>query len=84
MASERRFAEVRKILEGAGFRLDRIAGSHHIFEKPGAPNFVVPVHRGKVLAVYVRKAQKLAATVARVAAEESVQGNPNDGPSEEE
>ena len=42
-----------------GYRLDRIRGSHHVFEKPGVLPVVIPVHRGRVKYAYVRKIQKL-------------------------
>jgi predicted RNA binding protein YcfA (HicA-like mRNA interferase family) len=58
MASEIRFAEIRKLLEQNGWTLGRISGSHHIFEKPGATLISIPVHHGKVKPAYVRKAQK--------------------------
>jgi len=59
MPSEVRFAEVRKRLEAKGYRLDRVKGSHHIFEKPGCQHQSVPVHGGKVKVHYVRKIEKL-------------------------
>jgi predicted RNA binding protein YcfA (HicA-like mRNA interferase family) len=59
MPSEVRFSEVRKMLEARGYRLDRIRGSHHVFEKPGAWPVVIPVRHGKVNYVYVRKIAKL-------------------------
>ena len=59
MPSEVRFSEVRKMLEAKGYRLDRISGSHHVFEKPGCIHQSVPVHGGKVKYHYVRKIQKL-------------------------
>jgi predicted RNA binding protein YcfA (HicA-like mRNA interferase family) len=58
--SPRRFAEIRKELESAGFRLVRISGSHHVFERPGDPKLVViPVHQGKVKPVYGRKIKQI-------------------------
>jgi predicted RNA binding protein YcfA (HicA-like mRNA interferase family) len=57
--SDKRFADVRKLLEAKGYRLDRIKGSHHIFEKPGCRPFIVPAHGGKVKPGYVRQIQKL-------------------------
>jgi len=48
MASERRFAEVRKALEAHGWTLDRIRGSHHVFCKEGEQPISVPVHGGRV------------------------------------
>ncbi len=59
MASEMRLSEVRKLLAAKGYFLHRITGSHHVFKKPGAGSFTVPVHHGKVKAVYVRQIQKL-------------------------
>jgi predicted RNA binding protein YcfA (HicA-like mRNA interferase family) len=48
------FAQIRKILEQEGFTLERIAGSHHVFKRD-ATIFVVPVHKNKVKAVYVKR-----------------------------
>jgi predicted RNA binding protein YcfA (HicA-like mRNA interferase family) len=59
MPSEVRFAVVRKMLERAGYRLARISGSHHIFEKPGRPLVSIPVHRNKVKPFYVRQIERL-------------------------
>jgi predicted RNA binding protein YcfA (HicA-like mRNA interferase family) len=60
MASEERFAVVRKMLESAGWDLDRINGAHHIFTKPGLAPMVIPVHHGKVKPFYVRQAKQAA------------------------
>lgn len=58
MPSPERLAVVRKMLEAKGYRLVRISGSHHIFEKPGVPHHLsIPVHGGKVKPKYVRDAQ---------------------------
>ena len=59
MASDARFADVKRMLESADYRLDRTRGSHHVFVKAGEPIVVVPVHRGKVKPFYVRKVKKL-------------------------
>jgi predicted RNA binding protein YcfA (HicA-like mRNA interferase family) len=59
MASEMRFAEVRKMLEKAGYRLVRISGSHHCFAKPGETLVSIPVHQGKVKTHYVREVEKI-------------------------
>ena len=59
MPSEKRFSEVRKMLEGAGYRLVRIHGSHHYFTKPGEQAVSIPVHRGKVKPYYVRQVEKI-------------------------
>ena len=54
------FREARKVLEMAGFKLDRISGSHHIFVNPNRPEiFIWPVRKGKVKSLYVRKAIKM-------------------------
>lgn len=47
------------MLESKGYRLDRIRGSHHVFEKPGLPPAIIPVHHGKVKYAYVHKIEKL-------------------------
>lgn len=59
MPSEVRFAEIVKLLKQHGYFLDRVSGSHHIFEKPRENPIIVPVHHGKVKPIYVRKIQKL-------------------------
>jgi predicted RNA binding protein YcfA (HicA-like mRNA interferase family) len=59
MASETRFAELRRLLESHGWELTRISGSHHVFTKPGKLPISIPVHRGKVKKVYVKKVQKI-------------------------
>lgn len=59
MASEVRFAVVRKILERAGYRLVRVSGSHHCFTKRGELPVSIPVHQGKVKAYYVRQVEKI-------------------------
>jgi predicted RNA binding protein YcfA (HicA-like mRNA interferase family) len=59
MPSEKRFSEVKKMLEGAGYRLVRINGSHHYFIKPGEQPFSIPVHQGKVKPYYVRQVEKV-------------------------
>jgi len=48
------FAQIEKLLVGAGFVLDRISGSHHIFKK-GTTKFVLPVHKNRVKSVYVKR-----------------------------
>ena len=57
--SDARFSEIRRMLEGAGYSLVRIAGSHHIFTKPGRELLSIPVHRGKVKPFYVRQVEKI-------------------------
>lgn len=59
MPSKMRFAEVRRMLESAGYELVRINGSHHIFSKEGASPVSIPVHKGLVKYGYVRRIQKI-------------------------
>jgi predicted RNA binding protein YcfA (HicA-like mRNA interferase family) len=59
MPGEKRFSEVRRTLQRAGYRLVRIHGSHHYFTKPGQPPFSIPVHAGKVKPYYVREVEKV-------------------------
>ncbi len=59
MASEVRFSVVRKQLEKAGYRLARVSGSHHIFEKPGRTLLSIPVHCAKVKPYYVRQVKRI-------------------------
>lgn len=59
MASEQRFSKVRQMLESAGYELDRIKGSHHVFTKAQRQPVSIPVHRGKVKPYYVRQAEKI-------------------------
>ena len=59
MAQDSSFSSVKRLLESHGWALTRISGAHHIFTKPGGPLISIPVHGGKVKAVYVRKAQKI-------------------------
>jgi predicted RNA binding protein YcfA (HicA-like mRNA interferase family) len=59
MPSPVRFAEIRKRLERAGYRLVRVSGSHHIFDRPGGPLVSVPVHNQQVKAFYAREVDKI-------------------------
>jgi|WetSurMetagenome_2_1015567.scaffolds.fasta_scaffold32917_4 predicted RNA binding protein YcfA (HicA-like mRNA interferase family) len=59
MPSDRRYSEVRKLLEAKGYHLHRVTGSHHQFKNGLGGRFTVPVHHGKVTPVYVRQIQKL-------------------------
>jgi predicted RNA binding protein YcfA (HicA-like mRNA interferase family) len=58
MPSDKRFSEVKQMLEKAGYSLVRISGSHHYFVKPGKQPFSIPVHKGKVKPFYVRQVEK--------------------------
>jgi predicted RNA binding protein YcfA (HicA-like mRNA interferase family) len=56
MASEVRFAEVRRVLEHHGWTLERISGSHFIFRKEGeARHISIPVHGGRVAPGYLKR-----------------------------
>jgi predicted RNA binding protein YcfA (HicA-like mRNA interferase family) len=59
MASEKRFSEVKKVLDAAGYQLVRVCGSHHYFTKPGEQPFSIPVHQGRVKPYYVREVEKV-------------------------
>lgn len=59
MASEMRFAKVKKMLESKGYVHDRTSGSHHIFVKANCEPVVIPVHNGKVKPVYVPKVENI-------------------------
>ena len=48
------FTQIRKLLEQEDFTLERITGSHHVFRRKETI-FVVPVHKNKVKAVYVKR-----------------------------
>jgi predicted RNA binding protein YcfA (HicA-like mRNA interferase family) len=58
MASEVRFAELRRFVEKHGWTLIRIRGSHHVFQKPDGSSYSIPVHHGKVKPAYVREVKK--------------------------
>ena len=59
MPSERRFSEVKAMLEQAGYQLARIHGSHHYFTKSGEQPISIPVHQGKVKPYYVRQVERI-------------------------
>ncbi|MFI4913323.1 MAG: type II toxin-antitoxin system HicA family toxin [Sedimentisphaeraceae bacterium JB056] len=59
MPSEVKFSKVKKMLEGKGYTLARVSGSHHIFVKPKALPVSIPVHNRKVKPYYVRQIEKL-------------------------
>ncbi len=52
------FGDIRQLLELKGFTLNRITGSHHIFQK-NETIFVVPVHKNRVKIVYVKRVIEL-------------------------
>lgn len=59
MPGEKRFGEVRKMMEAKGYTFARISGSHHVFTKAGARSVPIPVHNGKVKPAYVRLVERL-------------------------
>ena len=70
MASEVRVSVLRKELERVGYRLVRISGSHHIFEKSGRTLVSIPVHRGKVKPYYVGQVKRIVEAESRRQSEE--------------
>jgi predicted RNA binding protein YcfA (HicA-like mRNA interferase family) len=62
MPSPIRFAEIRKQLEGAEYRLVRINGSHHIFDRPAGPLVSIPVHNNLVKPFYGKQVERIIAT----------------------
>jgi predicted RNA binding protein YcfA (HicA-like mRNA interferase family) len=61
VASPVRFSKIRNQLEKAGFRLVRINGSHHIFDRPGGPLVSIPVHENKVKPFYAKQVATIVA-----------------------
>ena len=53
-----RISDVQALYEEAGWELDRIAGSHYQFTKPGKRTEVVAVHGEKVRFEALRKLAK--------------------------
>lgn len=45
-----------RLLRQAGWLLDRVAGSHHVFKHPGRPGIVVVPHPKKDLGIGLLKA----------------------------
>lgn len=58
MPSEVALRDLKRRLNEHGWTLDRINGSHHVFVKEGEGHITVPVHKGRVKPVYVRKIEK--------------------------
>jgi len=55
-----RFAEMATLVEGFGFQLARVSGSHHIFERPDVPEVVnLQNRKGKAKPYQVRQFLKL-------------------------
>ncbi len=60
MASDVRFADIRRILASHGWTLARQPnGSHFVFAKPGEEKHIsLPVHKGRVKAFYIKQITK--------------------------
>jgi predicted RNA binding protein YcfA (HicA-like mRNA interferase family)/predicted RNase H-like HicB family nuclease len=65
MASEKRFADVRRMLEKAGYQLERVRGSHHTFTKSGVPPVIVPVHRARSNPIMSAKSKNSSTAIDR-------------------
>jgi predicted RNA binding protein YcfA (HicA-like mRNA interferase family) len=59
MTGEKRFSDLQRMLERAGWRLVRDRGSHHCFAKPDETLLSIPVHQGKVKPYYARQIEKI-------------------------
>ena len=57
MPSDVRYAVIEKLYLNAGWRLDRVNGSHHVFKAPSGRTESVPVHNRRAKHVYLRKAE---------------------------
>jgi predicted RNA binding protein YcfA (HicA-like mRNA interferase family) len=53
-----RFTDAKALFEEAGWTLDQIVGSHHMFVKAGKRTEVVAVHDGKVRTETLRSLSK--------------------------
>jgi hypothetical protein len=58
MATDERFADLKRLLERNGWTHVRARGSHHVFKGEGRALIVLPVHGGRVKAVYAREVRK--------------------------
>jgi predicted RNA binding protein YcfA (HicA-like mRNA interferase family) len=65
MASEARFADIRRLLERHGWTHRQGKGSHHVFKRPGGPTLVIPVHGNKVKPCYVRLADEAVRAIGK-------------------
>ncbi len=65
MARDSKFLELQRILESNGWELIRIKGSHHVFKGEGRPLLSIPVHKGRVKAVYIRQIEAAIREVER-------------------
>ena len=49
------YEEICKYLKYYGFYLDRVNGSHHIFENIDGRQITIPVHSGLIKSPYIKK-----------------------------
>jgi predicted RNA binding protein YcfA (HicA-like mRNA interferase family) len=55
-----RFADMVTLVEGFGFQLARVSGSHHIFERPDVPEIInLQNRKGKAKPYQIRQFLKL-------------------------
>lgn len=54
-AMPKRWVDVKKTLQNADWKLDRISGSHHIFTKPGVRCIPVAIHGGTISPQYAAR-----------------------------
>ena len=52
------YAELAAVLTQAGWTLDRITGSHHIFRSPNGQMLSLPKHGKDIKPIYVKEARK--------------------------
>ncbi|MBX3361228.1 MAG: type II toxin-antitoxin system HicA family toxin [Phycisphaeraceae bacterium] len=55
MPSDVQFRDLRRLLEHHGWELTRVKGSHHHFRGKGRQPISIPVHKGRVKAIYARQ-----------------------------
>lgn len=52
---ESRFFELKTVLDSAGYELERVRGSHHVFKNKNGGVIVFPVHNNLVKRCYVKE-----------------------------
>ena len=52
------FGEFESALFMAGWSLDRVKGSHHVYRSPKGQMLTIPVHGKTVKPVYIRQARR--------------------------
>lgn len=53
------YDEISRYLKHYGFTLDRVNGSHHVFNNEDKTSITIPVHDGRIKYCYVKKAVEL-------------------------